>query len=121
MIVDYQPSRAHSYRPSFIFQIIQHDELICLQYMAPYNGSIDAVDVNRLNFFKIAESGLQPDKKSWATDVMVGNDNRTSAVIPWDIKPGKYVVRHEVIALHFATDDNEFAVRAQDVNPQVRK
>jgi hypothetical protein len=34
------------------------------------------------------------------------NRNITYATIPHDIKAGKYVVRHEIIAMHFSTEDS---------------
>src|ERR1700750_815528 len=38
-----------------------------MTYMAPYEGDISKVNVNQLNFFKIAELGLLPDGVTWAT------------------------------------------------------
>jgi hypothetical protein len=49
--------------------------------------------------------------------------NSTQATIPHDIKPGKYIVRHELIAMHFATEDSVWTRAGADsvVGPQVRQ
>jgi lytic cellulose monooxygenase (C1-hydroxylating) len=89
-------------------------------YMAPYEGSVDKVDVNKLSFFKIGESGLAADGKTWAVDEMMANGNVTTAVIPHDIRPGHYVLRHELIALHYATEDSLYHMKADKLlGPQV--
>ena len=92
--------------------------------MAPYEGDISAVNVNKLKFFKIPTSsptkgGLTPDGKLWASDDLIKNGNTWNNTIPYDIKPGKYVVRHEILALHFATKDNQFSNQAGLTDPQV--
>ncbi|KAK4175521.1 glycosyl hydrolase family 61-domain-containing protein [Triangularia setosa] len=40
----------------------------------------------------------------WATDVMIAQNNSWQVEIPHGLKPGPYVLRHEIIALHFARD-----------------
>ncbi|KAF1816150.1 glycoside hydrolase [Eremomyces bilateralis CBS 781.70] len=90
-------------------------------YMAPYEGDIAAVDVNKLQFFKIDEEALYADeqfgeiddvpwavKPNWATDKMIQANGVWNVTIPWDIKPGNYVVRHELLALHFATEHSNY-------------
>jgi Auxiliary Activity family 9 (formerly GH61) len=79
-----------------------------MSYMGRYNGDIADVDVNRIDFFKIAEMGLLPDNVTWATNVLTANENVTTVTIPHDIAPGNYVVRHELITLHFATEDSRY-------------
>jgi hypothetical protein len=79
-----------------------------LTYMAPYDGDISTTNVNNLEFFKIKELGLLPDNITWATNLLTANDNLTSVTIPHDINPGNYVVRHEIITLHFATEDSRY-------------
>ncbi|RMY36315.1 hypothetical protein D0865_13668, partial [Hortaea werneckii] len=53
-------------------------------------------------WFKIAEHGQNADG-SWATDPLTqpGNDGYTYT-IPECLKPGHYVVRHELFAMHAA-------------------
>jgi cellulase len=84
-----------------------------ITYMAPYDGSIDKVDVNALKFFKISEFGLAPDNRTWATDKMIENGNITTATIPHDIKSGNYILRHELISLHYATEDSQYEKKVE--------
>ncbi|KAK4153597.1 glycoside hydrolase [Chaetomidium leptoderma] len=39
----------------------------------------------------------------WATDVMIAANNSWQVAIPRGLKPGPYVLRHETIALHYAS------------------
>ena len=51
---------------------------------------------------------------------MMANGNISSTVIPHDIKPGNYVLRHELIALHYATEDSLCHMKADKLlGPQV--
>jgi len=79
-----------------------------MTYMGRYEGDLDKVNVNDVDFFKISELGLLPDKVTWATNVLTANDNVTTVTIPHDIKAGNYIVRHELITLHFATEDSRY-------------
>jgi cellulase len=91
-----------------------------VSYLAPYEGSLENVDVTKLSFFKISEKGLLPDNKTWAVDEMMANGNISSTVIPHDIKAGNYVLRHELIALHYATEDSLYHMKADKaLGPQV--
>jgi cellulase len=91
-----------------------------ISYMAPYEGPIEKVDVNKLKFFKISEKGLAADNKTWAVDEMMANGNITYTTIPHDIKPGTYILRHELIAMHYATEDSLYHMKADKLlGPQV--
>jgi cellulase len=79
-----------------------------LTYLGAYSGDLESVNINEVEFFKIAELGLLPDNVTWATNVLTANDNVTSVTIPHDIKAGNYIVRHELITLHFATEDSRY-------------
>jgi hypothetical protein len=80
-----------------------------MTYMGRYAGDdISRVNVSEIEFFKIAEEGLLEDKVTWATNVLTANDNVTAVTIPHDILPGSYLVRHELITLHFATEDSRY-------------
>jgi hypothetical protein len=69
-------------------------------WMAPYEGDIQDVNVNQLEFFKIAEDTMDKNG-TWGTVRMMDNTNGTwTATIPSDIKPGNYVIRQEVCSLH---------------------
>jgi hypothetical protein len=88
--------------------------------MAAYSGPVDKVNFNQLRFFKISEEGLSADGKTWAVDTMIEQGNVSSTVIPHDIKPGTYVLRHELIALHYATEDSLYHMKADKLlGPQV--
>jgi len=71
--------------------------------MAPYYDSdLGSVNVNELEFFKIAQDTVD-DSGVWANEHMINNNNMTwTATIPADIRPGRYIIRHEIAALHFS-------------------
>jgi cellulase len=53
-----------------------------------------------VKFFKIQGDGYDKNKKKWANEDVLDN-NRTDIVkIPSDIKPGMYIFRTELLALH---------------------
>jgi len=65
-------------------------------WLAPYEGDVAKVDVNKLEFFKITEDTVD-DKGVWANVRMMDNTNGSwTATIPADIKAGTYVLRQEV-------------------------
>lgn len=67
-----------------------------------------SVDKTSLEFFKINQGGLvnssamQPYGE-WASDLLIANNNSWLVEIPSSIKPGFYVLRTEIIALHNST------------------
>lgn len=75
------------------------------------NGTDDgcaSVDKTKLSFFKIDNSspafvgeGDGPPG-DWATDVLISHNNSWLLEVPPTLKPGPYVLRHELIALHYA-------------------
>jgi hypothetical protein len=70
-------------------------------WMAPYEGSIADVNVNKLEFFKIAEETVS-EEGLWANvRIMNFTDTTWTARIPADIKPGNYIIRHEVFEFHY--------------------
>lgn len=75
-----------------------------VQYMA-YMPS-DDVSVNDVDFFKIDQDTYYPENDSWGTNKLIANNNTREVTIPSDIKPGTYIVRHEIIALHHAWQEN---------------
>lgn len=76
--------------------------------MGSYDADISQVNINDMEFFKISELGLLPDNVTWATKVLTANKNVTAVTIPHDIRPGDYIVRHEIITLHLATEDSRY-------------
>jgi cellulase len=67
----------------------------------------DNVKVQDVDFFKIDESSYDPKTHIWGTDQLMKDNNTRRVTIPSDIKPGMYIVRHEIIALHFAWKENK--------------
>ncbi|KAJ2854041.1 hypothetical protein FB639_006437, partial [Coemansia asiatica] len=53
-------------------------------------------------WFKIYEDGYDKDKDLWCTNKLIANDGKLFVNIPEDIKPGAYLLRAELIALHNA-------------------
>ncbi|KAI5776401.1 putative endoglucanase/cellulase [Geopyxis carbonaria] len=72
-----------------------------MTYMAAC-GSDDCstADPASLSFFKIDEAGYTDG--TWASDTLIANNNSHTVTVPSDIKPGGYIIRHELLALHSA-------------------
>jgi hypothetical protein len=93
--------------------------LIELKYMGllPKSGKVDDVD-----FFKIDELAYDPKTRVWGSDALMAKNNIQTVTIPSDIKPGTYVVRHEIIALHNAlNDDYKRKISGAQFYPQCAK
>ncbi|KAI5778707.1 glycosyl hydrolase family 61-domain-containing protein [Geopyxis carbonaria] len=71
-----------------------------MTYMASCGGDCRDADPTALEFFKIFHDGLHADLTTWATDDLIANGLTHTATIPADIKPGNYLLRHEILALH---------------------
>lgn len=78
------------------------------EYIASCNGDCGAVNPTSLLWTKIQsgawKSGNNPG--AWVTDDMVKNNFSWDLTIPANLAPGKYVIRHEIIALHAAGQTN---------------
>ncbi|KEY73842.1 hypothetical protein S7711_03137 [Stachybotrys chartarum IBT 7711] len=76
--------------------------------------SCATVDKTELEFFKVGSGALlDPDQPAtnfssamgvWATDVLISKNNTFLIEIPPTTPSGFYVLRHEIIALHYATN-----------------
>ena len=78
-----------------------------LDYLAPCGAAgCETVDKTTLEFFKIDQVGLVDGSTGppgeYGDDLLIANGNGWMVKIPEDIKPGFYVLRHEIIALHSA-------------------
>ncbi|KAJ3868267.1 glycosyl hydrolase family 61-domain-containing protein [Lentinula novae-zelandiae] len=72
-------------------------------YLAPVDDATTA-DGPSASWFKISEIGLPSDNPDyWGTEVLNDNCGHYTFTIPSDIKPGNYLLRAEVIALHVAS------------------
>ncbi|GIK06039.1 hypothetical protein Aspvir_010157 [Aspergillus viridinutans] len=93
-----------------------------ISYLANCNGSCASVNKTELEFFKIEEAGLLDNSKSpgrWASDELMAANNTWTVNIPSDIAAGNYVLRHEIIALHNAVEDNGAQAYPQCINLKV--
>ncbi|KAI0416759.1 glycosyl hydrolase family 61-domain-containing protein [Xylaria grammica] len=80
-----------------------------LDYLAACNGPCDSVEKEALEFFKIDEAGILDSSSApgtWASDVLIENNNTWLVQIPKNLKAGNYILRHETIALHSAGQEN---------------
>lgn len=75
-----------------------------INYIAPCNGDCTTLTPGALRWSKIAQAGLSNGK--WATDPMPTNNFTSTLTIPAKLAAGNYVLRHEIIALHGASNDN---------------
>ena len=82
-----------------------------LSYLAACVGTADgcgSANPATLRWTKIDNSNpvlISPDGPSpglWATNVLIGNNNTWLVHVPSGLRPGAYVLRHEIIALHYA-------------------
>jgi len=65
------------------------------------NTTCDQYDPQDSEWFKISEIGTQSNG-SWVQQELM-NGFTVNTTLPTDIKPGQYILRHEIIALHLAT------------------
>ncbi|KAF2219662.1 glycosyl hydrolase family 61-domain-containing protein [Elsinoe ampelina] len=78
-----------------------------ITYIANCKGDCKTVDKKALKFTKIDEDGLHSAKPMhWATDTLIDNNNTWVMKLPTDISTGNYVLRHEIIALQGAVNQN---------------
>ncbi|KAI0115529.1 glycosyl hydrolase family 61-domain-containing protein [Nemania sp. FL0031] len=80
-----------------------------MDYLAACNGPCESADKTALEFFKIDEAGILDSSSApgtWASDVLIANNNTWLVQIPATLKAGNYVLRHETIALHSAGSAN---------------
>ncbi|BCR91951.1 lytic polysaccharide monooxygenase auxiliary activity family 9 protein [Aspergillus chevalieri] len=93
-----------------------------LNYLAPCNGDCSKVDKTSLKFFKIDQQGLIDGSNppgTWASDNMIENNNTYTFTMPEAVPDGNYVLRHELIALHSAGQENGAQNYVQCVNVKV--
>lgn len=86
------------------------------------SAGCEAVDKTTLEFFKIDEIGLLDGSAApgtWGSDQLIANNNSWMVEIPPTIEPGFYVLRHEIIALHEAADNNGAQAYPQCFNLEV--
>ncbi|KAF2145955.1 lytic polysaccharide monooxygenase, partial [Aplosporella prunicola CBS 121167] len=93
-----------------------------ITYMANCGGDCTTADKKTLKWNKIDAKGLIDGSSApgtWATDNMISNNNTWTTTIPDSIAAGQYVLRHEIIALHSAGQENGAQNYPQCVNVKV--
>jgi hypothetical protein len=75
-----------------------------ITYVAPYTGDVASVDKTSLKWTKIDAHGYEDGE--WAAVKMIGQNNTWPVTVPETLAAGKYVFRHEIIALHGAGSAN---------------
>ncbi|KAK2021361.1 family 61 glycosyl hydrolase [Colletotrichum zoysiae] len=93
-----------------------------MDYLAPCNGDCANVNKENLQFFKVDAVGLVDGSKApgkWASDDMIAKNNSWTLTIPSNLAAGRYVLRHETIALHDAGRDGGAQNYPQCINLDV--
>lgn len=88
-----------------------------ITYVAPYTGDIASVNKETLKWTKIDAAGYENGQ--WAAVKLIANGNSWPVTVPESLKAGKYVFRHEIIALHGAGSANGAQNYPQCVNIEV--
>ena len=93
-----------------------------LDYLAPCGEDCTTVEKTSLKFIKVDQAGLNsgdPAPGNWASDDMIANNNTWTVKVPSDVKAGRYVWRHETIALHSAHEGHGAQPYPQCVNVEI--
>jgi len=87
-------------------------------YIASCDGDCTTVSPSKLLWTKFKEgawiSGNDPG--AWVTDDLVKNNVSWTTTIPPNLAPGNYVIRHEIIALHAASQSDGAQAYPQCIN-----
>ncbi|KAF8839801.1 hypothetical protein BDN67DRAFT_969554 [Paxillus ammoniavirescens] len=75
-----------------------------MSYMASCGSTTcDQYNSTNAEWFKIEETGLEPGNITWYQQNIM-NGGPSNVTIPSTLKPGQYLIRHEIIALHLANE-----------------
>ncbi|KAL1739392.1 glycosyl hydrolase family 61-domain-containing protein, partial [Schizophyllum fasciatum] len=74
-----------------------------ISYLAKVDDPTN-LDATGLSWFKIHEAGYDAASNTWAVDTLIKNKGKVSFEIPACIEDGFYLLRHEIIALHGASN-----------------
>lgn len=88
-----------------------------ITYVAPYTGDVESVDKTSLKWTKIQANGYEDGE--WAAKKMISQNNTWPVTVPEGLAAGKYVFRHEIIALHGAQSVNGAQNYPQCLNIEV--
>jgi len=91
-----------------------------IDYLAMCEGDCTAADKESLSFFKLAATGvIDAAANTWGSDKLIADGNQWTVNIPESLAPGNYVLRHEIIALHSAGQENGAQAYPQCINIEV--
>ncbi|KAL4910969.1 hypothetical protein BDW74DRAFT_164666 [Aspergillus multicolor] len=91
-----------------------------INYLAKCDGDCSSADKTTLKWVKIqADAITDASSNTWITDELIENDYTTSVTIPTSLAPGNYVLRHEIIALHSAGQENGAQAYPQCLNLEI--
>ncbi|EAT90134.1 hypothetical protein HBI56_045180 [Parastagonospora nodorum] len=87
------------------------------EYIAPVSGDFSTANPATLQWTKIASSAWKSGSNpgTWATDDLIKNNFSWDLTIP-NLAPGNYVLRHEILALHAAGQQNGAQAYPQCIN-----
>lgn len=88
-----------------------------ITYVAPYTGDVASVAKEDLKWTKIEAKGYENGE--WAAIKLIGMNNTWPVTVPETLAAGKYVFRHEIIALHGAGEVNGAQAYPQCLNIEV--
>jgi hypothetical protein len=60
-------------------------------------------DPTTVDFFKIRDDSYNTKTRLFGSEVLYENNMTYTVQIPSNLKPGDYIIRHELVALHYAT------------------
>jgi hypothetical protein len=75
-----------------------------INYMAKCDGNCASFNPANAKWFKVSQDGRKSDGSWVQADLMAGKT--VSMTIPKNLASGQYLIRHEIIALHLATEIN---------------
>lgn len=87
----------------------------------PRLGECTSATAASLSWTKISEGGLISGSNTgtWVTDTLIATNFTSTVKIPSKLKAGNYVLRHEIIALHSAGNDDGAQNYPQCINVKV--
>lgn len=96
-----------------------------IDYLADCGSDCLTVDKTTLEWFKIAELGQlelgvgNGKTGKWAPDLLIESNHIWEVTIPKSIKPGNYVLRHEIVALHSGGTEGGTQLYPQCMNIEI--
>ncbi|KAK6715552.1 hypothetical protein SNK04_006499 [Fusarium graminearum] len=91
------------------------------EYLAPVSGDFASINKGSLRWTKVAEKGYISGSNpgNWASDELIRDGFAWKFTVPRNLKAGNYVLRHEIIGLHSANNNNGAQAYPQCINLKV--